>query len=499
MNNKISNYSKLESEIEKINQISNILSIAYWDAATYCPSGSAPSRQIELAALSSQIHKMLCSNEIGDLIKDSLNDLENLDSWQKANLKLIKKTYESAICIPHDLEYENNIASNECEFIWRKAKLENDFSAVEPYLDRVIDSTKKIASLYSDCFNKDPYDTLIDKYDPERTSKEIKSVFDILKKELPSLISKIIDKQAKCKIIPFSEKISEEKQKEIALRIVGIMGFDMTSGRLDKSVHPFCGGTLDDVRMTTRYDLSNFLSSLFGVIHETGHGLYQQNLPKNYKYQPVGHAKGLAFHESQSLFMEMQVCSSYEFIEFLAKLLRDEFSCKGQEYSADNLYNIINHINRGFIRVDADPATYPLHVIMRFEIEDEIINNNLKARDISKIWNDKMQNYLGITPEEDSKGCLQDIHWFKGSFGYFPAYTNGAIIASMLMSKAKNDYPDITRDLTAGKFSRINHFLNSNIRSIGSSMESSDLLARSTEKREIDPYIFLDFLKEKYL
>jgi carboxypeptidase Taq len=499
MNSKIKNYLLLEQKIEKISHLNNLLAVSHWDCATYMPEGSAASRQKEISTLSAMAFEMMKSDEVKNLINDSMDESDFLDDWQKANLKLIKKNYENSVCIPLELEIENNLASSECEFVWRKAKQENDFKEVEPYLDRVLDSVRRIASLKSDCLGKDAYDSLIDSFDPDSASNDASAVFSILKKELPELAGRIIEKQKSEKNINFSGEIGEETQKKICLKLMDYMGFDSKYGRLDKSVHPFCGGTLDDVRMTTRYDTKNFISGLLGVIHETGHGLYQQNLPKKYKYQPVGQAKGMAFHESQSLIMEMQAATTHEFLYFISKLLSDEFGLTSSEYSAENLYNKINKVSRSFIRVDADEVTYPLHVILRFEIEKSIIKDNLKASDIPAIWNEKMKEYLGVIPENYAKGCMQDIHWYSGWIGYFPSYSKGAIIASMLMKAAENKHPSIKQDLRTGDFSKLNDYLNENLRSYGSVYSEKELLNKATGKDKVDANIFLNYLKDKYL
>lgn len=365
--------------------------------------------------------------------------------------------------------------------------------------DRVFNIIRKIAKLKSEKLAKAPLDILIDSYDPDRTSAEIDKCFNKLKIELPKLIAQIVEKQKSEKIIPLSKPIDEETQKRIGLRMIEKMGFSLDHGRLDKSIHPFCSGSNDDVRLTTRYDVNNFLSSLFGIIHETGHGLYQQHLPAKYRNQPVGYYKGLAIHESQSLIMEMQAGTSKSFITYLAKLLKDEFSFSGPEYSEDNLYKLVTTVKPSFIRVDADEVTYPLHVIMRYEIEKEIIDNRLQAKDLPSLWNQKMQEYLGIVPDTDTIGCMQDIHWPSGTIGYFPSYTNGAIIASMLMKKAKSEYKSIDSELSTGNFSSINKYLNENLRQFGSLKTSHELLNTATGYSEIQPDIFLNYLKEKYL
>jgi carboxypeptidase Taq len=336
-------------------------------------------------------------------------------------------------------------------------------------------------------------------YDPGRKCAAIKPVYDALKQQLPELIGKILKKQSKEAVLPLTNKISIEQQKAIGKRIMEVMGFDFNKGRLDVSAHPFCGGTHNDIRLTARYNENNFLSGLLAIIHETGHGLYELNLPNEYKSQPVGNAKGMAFHESQSLVMEMQASKSQEFIEFLAKLLRDEFALTGAEYSSDNLYKLSTRVSPSFIRGDADEATYPLHVILRFEIEQELIEGLLTVDDIPECWNLKMQEYLGIKPSSYSEGCLQDIHWPSGSFGYFPAYTNGAIIASMLMKKAKEENPNTLTELKDGNFTSLNLFLTNNLRSFGSLYQSAELLKVSTGHSDVQPEIFINYLSQKYL
>ena len=499
MSSKIENYLKLEKKLEELTHLGNIANIAHWDSATMLGSGSAANRQKEMATFSSVIHEMSTSNEMGDLINGSLGEFDHLDDWQRSNLASAKKSYDSQTCLTADIQHEHSIASSECEFTWRTARKENDFKKLEPYLDRVFDSVRRIAGLKAEKLKKSPLDVLVDTFDPDRTSAEVKMVFDSLKAELPDLINKIMDKQKSEEVISLSKKIDENTQKAIGVKLMEQMEFNFDCGRLDKSVHPFCIGSNDDVRITTRYNEHYFLSSLFGVVHETGHALYQQNLPAKYRNQPVGGPKGMSFHESQSLIMENQVGTSRSFMEYLAKMLKDEFSFSGPEYSADNLYKLVTQVKPSFIRVDADEATYPLHVILRFEIEEAIIEGNLRAFELPELWNSKMQEYLGIVPDSDADGCMQDLHWPSGYLGYFPSYTNGAIIASMLMKKAKETNSSIDAEIAKGSFNSLNQYLTENLRGYGYSKNSADLLEASTGHNMIQPTIFTDYLRAKYL
>ena len=375
----------------------------------------------------------------------------------------------------------------------------NAFKQLVPHLDRVFDSVRNIALVKAKHFHKTPYDILLDTYSPDLTSNAVKAIYVVLKAELPGLIQEIVAKQASEKVIPLTTKVDEVTQKAIGLRIAKKMGFSLAHGRLDTSAHPFCSGSNDDVRLTTRYNENDFLSSLTGIMHEVGHGLYQQNLPQAYRDQPVGDSKGMSFHESQSLIIERNVGISVAFIDFLATLLRDEFGFRGKEYDAENLYKLLTRVTPSLVRIDADEVTYPLHVILRFEIEETIIEGSIKANDLPELWAEKMQEYLGITPKTNDVGCMQDIHWPSGDLGYFPAYTNGAIMASMLIQTARSKYPAVDAELKQGNVKSLNDFLTDNIRKFGSMKSAADLLADATGHAAIQPAIFIEDLKKKYL
>ncbi|HJD55870.1 MAG TPA: carboxypeptidase M32 [Rickettsia endosymbiont of Pyrocoelia pectoralis] len=496
MNN---NYTKLENELGVISHFNNILNILYWDIAVNMPIGSGESRTNEIVSLTSLVHSMLKSPTLKEYVAKAKEESKNLNEWQNGNIREIERKILDANCIDDELQKRLVAATNKAELVWRSARETNDYDLFKPHLQKVLDYTKEVAKARSMAFNCKPYDALIDMYDPSRTSSEIKKVFSYVKENLNQLIGKVLEKQKSEKELAKSSELSPEIQKRIGKRIMDIMQFDSTKGRLDESTHPFCGGTPNDIRLTTRYDKNDFISGLMGIIHETGHALYEQNLPDDYKDQPVGKAKGMPFHESQSLFMEMQVGRSREFTEFLAKLLHDEFNLKGNEYSADNLYRQITKVKPDFIRVNADEVTYPMHVILRFEIEELLIEGDLSLDELPSFWDSKMQEYLGIKPTNFSEGCLQDIHWSGGSFGYFPAYTNGAIIASMVMKKVKETYKNVKDDILKGNFSNLNDYMNKNFRNFGSLKDSAGLLKSASGEDKINPEVFIKYLEEKYL
>lgn len=499
MTAKTPNYLELEKHLARATHLKNILSLAEWDVSTMLAPGSAPSRQREMATVASILHQMRTAPEVGSLIEAATQEVGALDEWQKANLRLAQKTYQEAKCIAPAMEQEYIRMAGECEFVWRTARKNNDFKQLAPHLDRLFAITRQIANIKANHLGKKPYEVLLDACNPDCTSVDIQESYAVLKAELPGLVQAVVAKQASEKAIPLTEPISQATQKKICLKIIEKMGFSLHHGRLDESVHPLCLGSNDDIRLTTRYEEGNFLSGLTAAIHEAGHGLYQQNLPKNYRDQPVGAYKGSDFHESQSIIMERQAAISQAFMEYLSQLLRDEFSLQGPAYEADNLYKLLTRVTPSFVRVEADEVTYPLHVILRFEIEQAIVEGSVQANDLPALWNEKMQEYLGIVPQTDTLGCMQDIHWPLGMVGCFPAYTNGAIMASMLMQAARQKYPDIDTELRSGVFDSLNTYLTENLRQFGSLKSSADLLAGATGYRQVEPKIFVNYLKQKYL
>ena len=287
------------------------------------------------------------------------------------------------------------------------------------------------------------------------------------------------------------------KQRQLGLKLMTALGFDFNHGRLDVSLHPFCGGTPDDVRITTRFDENDFSSAIMGVLHETGHALYERGLPEQWRYQPVGEALGMATHESQSLLIEMQMSRSRPFLEFAAPLMRDAFDGSGPLWDTESLYSNLIRVEPGCIRVDADEVTYPLHVILRYRLEKQMITGDLPLADLPTAWNDAMESLLGIRPPSDREGCLQDIHWYDGAWGYFPTYTLGAMTAAQLYRAAMENEPAIASGIPKGNFAPLTKWLGKNVHSLGSSI-SADALVEKACGRPLDASAFIDHLKSRY-
>jgi carboxypeptidase Taq len=502
-----SDYTRLAARMQKISHISNALSILHWDNSTYMPVKSAPSRAEELATLSGMAHAILVDSETKDLIEAAKENLSNLNDWEKANLREIERNYIHASAMSEDLVMRHSKACSDSEMKWRSARKANDFKSLAPYLEEVLTLTKEIAIAKSEKLSLTPHDALMDQHSPGLRSKDVEVVFAILKSKIPAIITEAIKKQASQKIILIGAAISVERQKELTYKIAKMLGFDFDKGRLDISAHPFCSGTADDVRLTTRYYEHDPFVSIMGTIHETGHGLYELSRPEKYRSQPVGKAAGMAVHESQSLIMEMQVSRTMNFCKFLSRVIKShcekDLVQRGNleadsMFSATNIYNIVNKVEPGLIRVDADEVTYPMHVILRFEIEQDLLAGNMRIKDLPEIWKNKMKSYLGVDVLNDMDGCMQDIHWPSGSFGYFPSYTYGAMIAAQLFDQAVTENPAIVPEFETGNVSSLNEFLNKNLRAYGRLYEFDDLMVKATGKK-LDPEIFVKYLEGKYL
>ncbi len=488
-------YVELEKVFRKMTLVSYSQGILGWDSNTYMPDGASEDRGEQLATLAQISHQLLVSDSTKSLVTEVLNNKEKLADWQKANFREMQRSVDYASCISEELAGADIKASNDCEMIWRKCRKNNDFESLLPSFKKVVEIAREIASIRASTFKVGKYEALLGAYDPGRKTSDIDKIFSQLENFLPAFIKEVAKKQGAP--LKLEGHFPKEQQKELGLYVMGLLGFNFSKGRLDESVHPFCGGTPDDLRITTRYSEKDFTQSLYGIVHETGHALYQANLPADWRYQPVGEAIGMSSHESQSLFVEKQICKSKEFIEFLYPKLHQYFSLDKKEWSKENLEKYLLHVQPSFIRVDADEVTYPMHVILRYKLEKGIIEGDFKLEELPKIWNEHMQKYLGIVPDSDANGCMQDIHWYSGAIGYFPTYTLGALTAAQLMSKVKKDIASTPDLIRKGDFAPIIEWLKVNIHSKGSLYLADDLLKSATVEG-LNPQYFIDHVIARY-
>ena len=491
-------YARLKKRFTRIATINEAAAMLGWDASVMMPPGGGEARGDQMAVLAGLSHNLLTEPATADEIAEAEASPPDGD-WDAANLVLIRHAHTRATALPPDLVEAQSRANSACEKIWRTARADNDFSAVANSLAEVVNLTRQAASALAPALNLSPYDALMDGFQAGIATADVKPVFDnyevFLSTALPAALEKQDAQPAPIRPDgPFSEAVQEALCRAMSERV----GLDYRSARLDRSAHPFSGGTPTDVRITTRYNPRDFAQSLLGVMHETGHAMYERGLPRPFARQPVGEAAGMAAHESQSLIVEMQVVRSDAFLRFLGPELHNAFGGDPAPYAADNLARTFRRIGRGFIRVEADEMTYPAHVILRFRLEQALIAGDLLVKDLPGAWNDGLFEILGIRPPDDAHGCLQDIHWYDGAFGYFPSYTLGAMAAAQLMEAARHALPDLDEAFGRGDVSSLMGWLGANVHGVGSRLGFNDLLRAATGK-PLDSADFMAHLKARYL
>ena len=491
-------YQQLEARFARRGTLNEALSVLTWDYSSMMPSGGAAARAEQMSTLEVMAHEILTAADLPELF-DQAQGQNELGDWQRANLKEMRRDWLHATAVPANLVETLSKAGVECEMAWREARPANDFASILPKLRRVLELTREVAAAKAAKLDKPLYDALLDAYEPDGSAAEIDRQFGALSAFLPGAIGAAIERQ-KSRPAPIQPlgPFPIELQKQVGQKFMAALGFDFDHGRLDVSAHPFCGGTPDDVRITTRYREDDFARAMMGVLHETGHALYERGLPADWRRQPVGRARGMSLHESQSLLMEMQACRSREFLEFAAPLLKDTFGGTGPAWEADNLYRLNTRVSRSLIRVDADEATYPAHVILRYRLERAMIEDRLQLQDLPGAWNDGMRELVGVAPPDDRDGCLQDIHWYCGLWGYFPTYTLGAMTAAQLFQAATAQDPSIRPGLAKGDFKPLLGWLRTNVHQRASSVSAPELLTDATGK-PLDTEAFQRHLQTRYL
>jgi carboxypeptidase Taq len=421
-------YRELEARFRRVGAVEEAVAMLHWDAASVMPPGGAAARAGQLATLRGIAHQLLSAPEIADLLEGAEREANSLDEWQRANLREMRRRWRHAVAVQGDLVEALSQASSESEAVWRQARPADDFAAALPGLERVLALTREVAAAKAEQLGTSPYEALLDQYEPGGMTAPIDRLFDELAGFLPGLLDAVIGREASRPAPPEPRgPFPIAAQRRAATQLMERIGFDFAHGRLDESAHPFCGGTPDDVRLTTRYDEADFSRALMGTLHETGHALYKRALPAEWRRQPVGAARGMAVHESQSLLLEMQVCRSRAFAGFAAPLLHEAFGGDAASWEPEAFHRRQIAVRPGPIRVDADEVTYPAHVILRYRLERAMIAGDLAPRDLPGAWADGLKALLGIVPQTDRDGVLQDIHWYDGAWGYFPTYTLGAL------------------------------------------------------------------------
>jgi len=489
-------YSQLRSTFARLSRFSHLSAIAGWDMAAMMPPAGSQARSEALAELSVLSHQILTAKQVGEWLEQAGN--EDLNDVEQANLREMRRQYQQSALLPESLVQEKSLAGARCEHAWRIQRKANDWEGFSENLREVVRLSRQEAKLRADAAGISRYDALLDMYEPGMTSKKLDVLFGDLKTWLPQLLQNVVEKQKSESCIALAGPFDIEKQRQLGLAVMGRLGFNFDAGRMDVSAHPFCGGVPQDVRITTRYNEDEFLSAMMGVIHETGHARYEQNLPKEWLGQPVSNARSMGVHESQSLLFEMQLGCSAPFLKSVYPLVIAQFG-ERQGLDESNFIKLNQRVQPGFIRVDADEVSYPAHVILRYEIEKALIDGEIEVDDIPALWGHKMKEYLGIdTTGNYRDGCMQDIHWTDGGFGYFPTYTLGAMYAAQLFQCANNAIPTLQDDIARGDLTALFQWLQQNIWQHGSRF-STDHLIKNATGETLNPAYFRKHLESRYL
>ena len=489
-------YETLSELFARLRALGDATGILGWDAQTLMPTGAADGRADQLATLRGIAHDMLVAPRTADLLAEA--DAGALDRWDAANLREMRRAHAHAAAVPHDLVLADSRATSRAEMAWRAARAASDFAVLLPHLREVLDLQRAIGQAKGVALGVAPYDALLDQFDPGLRRAAIDPLFARLKAELPELIAAARERQdGEAAPLPIEGAFAPAAQRALGETLMGVLGFDFARGRLDTSLHPFCGGATGDVRITTRYSEGDFTRALMGVLHETGHALYEQGRPTQWLAQPVGDARGMVMHESQSLLIEMQACRTRAFLTFLAPLARASFGREDAALSAENLHRLYTRVAPGFIRVDADEVTYPAHILLRYELERAMIDGALDVGDLPGAFNAGMRDLLGLTVTDDAQGCLQDIHWPSGGWGYFPTYTLGAMAAAQLFAAARAAEPDLMPGLARGDFAPLVGWLRAALPTQGSLLDTDALMTAATG-RPLGLDAYLSHLRRRY-
>ncbi|AKJ29662.1 carboxypeptidase M32 [Caldimonas brevitalea] len=489
-------YDTLVQLHRRLHRFEHLQSIAWWDQASNMPPKGNEARAAALGEMAALLHRMRTAPGLRDDIARA--EQEPLDDLQRANLREIRREWQRANALPEALVEAKSLAASKCEHAWRVQRPTEDWPGFLENFRPVLALAREEATLLSQQSGLSRYDTLLDRFEPDMRSATVERLFADVRGWLPGLIEQVTQRQARAAVTQPSGPFPRAQQRALCHEVMQLLGFDFDAGRLDESTHPFSGGVPEDVRLTTRYREDDLLQALMGTIHETGHARYEQNLPRALLGQPVAQARSMGLHESQSLAFEMQLACGRPFAAQLAPLLVRHFGPQ-PAFEPDNLHRLLTRVQPGLIRVDADEVTYPAHVILRFEIERALIEGEIEAEDIPALWDEKMMTLLGVDTRGNYRdGCLQDVHWPEGMFGYFPCYTLGAMYAAQWFAAIRRATPDLDVRVASGDLAPVFDWLREQIWLQGSRWSADELAVRASGE-VLNPAHFRAHLEDRYL
>lgn len=489
-------YDELAGIWTRLHHFQHLQSIAGWDQAAMMPPKGVEARAAAMAEMEGLLHRMRTDPQLTVLLQRAAQ--EDIDPFARANLGEIKREWRSANALPQALVEAMSLAGARCEHAWRTQRPANDWPGFLENFRGVLKLGREASKRLADECGLAPYDALMDQYEPGTTSAEVDRVFGDLQQWLPGLVAQVRERQAGEPVIAPVGPFPKAAQRALSHDVMALLGFDFEGGRLDESAHPFSGGVPEDTRLTTRYREDDLMQALMGTVHETGHARYEQNLPRTWLGQPVSHARSMGIHESQSLSFEMQLGRSRAFAGLLSPLLRRHFGDQ-PAFEPDNLHRLMTRVKPGHIRVDADELTYPAHVILRYGIEKKLIDGSIEAEDIPALWDEGMHALLGIDTRGNYRnGCMQDVHWSGGAFGYFPCYTLGAMYAAQWFAAIRRVQPDLDTRIARGELAPAFDWLRDNIWTQGSRWSTAELATRASGEA-LNPAHFRRHLEARYL
>ena len=486
-------YDALLDRVERWNAVGSASGVLGWDQQVMMPEGGTPARSKQLSALSSVHHDMVTADETGELL-DELDDAD-LTEEQAAVVREVRREYERADAVPVELVEEISETGSEALQAWEEAKAEDEFETFAPYLQKHVELKREYAEHIDP--DRDPYEVLFEEFEPCLSMERAESILTELREALVPMIGEIRESDVDLAVDTFEGTFPEDEQEALSREALELVGYDFDRGRLDISSHPFTAGNQFDCRVTTRFDEEDPLGAVGSTIHEFGHAQYNLGLPQEQFGTPLGESRDLSVHESQSRLWENHVGRSEAFWQEFLPVFQEHFP-QTEDATVREAYEAFNQVYEdNFIRVEADELTYHLHIVIRFEIERDLIRGDLDVEDVPEVWNDKYEEYLGIRPDTDSEGCLQDIHWSHGNFGYFPTYSLGSVMAAQLFDAAEDDIDDLDGKIADAEFGDLHDWLGENVHRHGSRYETNELVVRATGE-DFSADAFLDYVDEKY-
>ncbi|KGP93088.1 peptidase M32 [Pontibacillus chungwhensis BH030062] len=484
---------KFMDYVKEITQLGEAIGLMGWDLRTYAPKKGVEGRSEVIATLSSKIHEMQTSDQMKEYI-DTLKGQTDHEIVQKS-VEECEKDYNQARKIP-TAEFKEYVAlQSKAESVWEEAKDKNDFEMFKPYLEKMVEFNKRFAEYWG--YEKHIYNALLDNFEPGVTVDVLDEVFPAVRKSLTELLQKIQNSSVEVDASVLTGHFPKEQQQAFSLEILKRMGYDFDAGRLDETVHPFATGlNQGDVRVTTKYDESDFRTAVFGTIHEGGHALYEQNISSELAYTALQGGTSMGIHESQSLFWENFVSRTKAFWQNHYDLFLEHAPESFKEVSFEDFFAAVNEVKPSFIRIEADELTYCLHIMIRYELEKALISGEIEVGDLPELWNDKMEEYLGVRPTSNKVGVLQDVHWAGGMFGYFPSYALGYMYAAQFHNTMKSEI-DVEGSIEKGDFTVIKNWLTENIHKYGKSKKPLEILEDVTGEK-LNANHLVQHLSDKY-